>query len=375
MINVSPNKTAQNIAVAFCNHGLRNSGGIERYLLTLVRGLHQRGIKPTVIAKKFDQQIPEYGWVKPVRLWVNWAPRKWRDFAFNWQLTRFKAKGRIFSPLIACNQTQAADIAICGSTHPGFLKASNIKPTWLDRRKISLERQHFENSHTVVAHSDLMRQQIIEFYGLSPEKIRLLYPPVDTGVFFPVDDTTRQALRKELSIPNDKPVFLLASTGHKRKGLDLLLSVFNHNNAPGYLVVAGRPIPATSSNVRYLGYRNDIQNIYRAVDFTIMASSFEPFGLVGIESVLCGTPVLLANGVGCGEVIRAPASINFNLPANENQNNHIPSFRQALLEATELWRRGAHRLINPMDSLSYNPSVATHLDALLSINELVSHKT
>ena len=61
-------------------------------------------------------------------------------------------------------------------------------------------------------------------------------------------------------------------------------------------MVAGRPIDETGPNIHYLGYRSDIEDVYRAVDFTILASTYEPFGLVGVESVLCGTPVLVADG-------------------------------------------------------------------------------
>ena len=39
---------------AISNHGLRNSGGIERYAMTLVRGFHERGMKPVFIAKAFQ---------------------------------------------------------------------------------------------------------------------------------------------------------------------------------------------------------------------------------------------------------------------------------------------------------------------------------
>ena len=40
------------------NHGLRHSGGIERYLLTLVDALHAQGIRPTVVARRFDRTLP-----------------------------------------------------------------------------------------------------------------------------------------------------------------------------------------------------------------------------------------------------------------------------------------------------------------------------
>lgn len=343
--------------VIFCNHALKNSGGIERYLQTLVSGLHQRGDKPVVIAKKFDRSLPEYRWVKPVQLNVSWVPRRLRDFAFDWLLRRIKRKG-LGGELIALNQTGAADIAICGSTHPGYLQAMGQCPTWLDRRKIDLERKHFTNARLIIAHSAFMKQQVMQFYGLPADKIRVMYPPVDTARFGPVSQDERARLRAQLGLPPDQMVFLLASTGHKRKGLPLLEALFSQTQLPICLAVAGRPIQVKSDRVRYLGYRHDMENVYRAVDCTIMASSFEPFGLVGVESVLSGTPVLLARGVGCAEVIGEPAARGFDLDDDASLQSEVH-------EAWQAWHDGRGRVLEPLKSLSYNPSVQSHLDALL----------
>jgi glycosyltransferase involved in cell wall biosynthesis len=121
----------------------------------------------------------------------------------------------------------------------------------------------------------------------------------------------------------------------------------------------------TIPNVRHLGYRSDIENVYRAVDFTVMASLYEPFGLVGVESVLCGTPVLLADDAGCAEVIRAPAQIPFTLARPE-------SLGAAVAAAVERWRLGTHRLEAPATHMSYDPHVTTHVDALLAIAEALT---
>ena len=82
-------------------------------------------------------------------------------------------------PLIGCNQTRWSDIGICGGTHPGFLEAMGQRAGVSDRWKIALERAHLERAHTVVAHSALMRDEALRFYGIAPEKIALLYPPID----------------------------------------------------------------------------------------------------------------------------------------------------------------------------------------------------
>ena len=345
--------------LAISNHGLRNSGGIERYAMTLVRGLHARGITPTVLAKAFDTALPEYGWVKPVHLPVNSVPGKLRDLFFDWRIGR--AKHRLgLAPLIACNQTRWSDIGICGGTHPGFLEAMGRRANLSDRWKIALERAHLERSKVIVAHSGLMRDEAVRFYGIAPAKITLLYPPVDGDKFSVVSPDTRAELRAELGFTDDRAVFLLASTGHSRKGLDVLAPLFAKTALPATLVVAGRPLAHALPNVRYLGYRTDIENAYRAADFTVMASHYEPFGLVGVESILCGTPVLLAQSAGCAEVIIGEGRIAFDLASPT-------SLEQALETAVDQWQHGHHRLAKPQESLTYDPNVDSHLGALLSL--------
>lgn len=344
--------------LAISNHALRMSGGIERYALTLVRGLHERGIRPVVIAKKFDRSLPEVGWVDAVHVPVGFVPGKLRDMWFDWRLRRLKKRLKL-SPLIACNQTGAADIAICGSTHPGYLESMQLPLQGIDRMKVALERAHLERSQVIVAHSQLMAEQVQRFYGIAAGKIDVLYPPVDGERFHAVDHQRRQELRRELGLPADRATFLLVSTGHRRKGLDQLVAFFQSTQLPVNLAVAGRPIDVSAPHIQYLGYRNDIEDVYRAADFTVIASRFEPFGLVGIESVLCGTPIVVADSVGCAEVVKVPAAIPFAL-------NDASSFEAAIRRSVDLWKQNAHRIADARSVLAYDPSVQSHLDALLA---------
>ncbi len=345
--------------LAISNHGLRAAGGIERYGLTIVRGLHERGVRPTLIAKTFDPALPEYGWVVPVPAGVRLVPGKFRDFLFDWRIGRAKRRLGLY-PLIGLNQTRWSDIAICGGTHPGFLAAMGSSPGRIDAWKTALERAHFEHAAVIVAHSARMRDELLRHYAVDPARVSLLYPPVDSERFRPVDPAARGRLRAALGLPADRAVFLLASTGHARKGLALLADRFAATPLPATLVVAGRPPDRPLANVRYLGYRNDLEDVYRAVDFTVMASTYEPFGLVGVESVLCGTPVLLADDAGCAEVVREPAGLRFSTKAPA-------SLDRALQTAVERWQRGTARLARPLDHLGYDPDVGVHVDALLAL--------
>ena len=312
-----------------------------------------------MIAKSFDPKLPEYDWVSPIHVSMLGMPSELRDLYFDWRIRRLTAGARL-GPVLACNQTGAADIAVCGSTHPGYLAAMGQPTTRSDAWKIRLEHAHLTHAQFIVAHSQRMANEAQRHHGASAGKIRLMYPPVDGDRFSPVNTAQRTRLRAELQLPDDKCVFLLASTGHRRKGLDLLARFFAETTLPVCLVVAGRPIDIAAPHVRYLGYRSDIENVFRAVDFTLLASLYEPFGLVGIESVLCGTPVVIADNVGCAEVIRDGGQFAFSLA-------QAASLGDAVARAVAAWRGRAHRIERPLQALGYDPSVATHVGGLLDL--------
>lgn len=326
--------------------------------MDLVDGLHALGLRPTVFAKQFDTGLEEYRHIDPQRIAVNWLPGKLRDHAFAWRLRQRQAQAGVF-PLIACNRVWSADIAICGGTHPGFLRAVGRQPRASDRWMIGLERRHIAHAKVVVAHSRLMETELREFFDLPPEKIRVIYPPVAAERFRPVDATRRAQLRRELGLPQDRVVFAFPSSSHERKGFGLLRRFFESTDLPVTLAVAGRPIPEGLRNIVYLGFRKDMEQVYRAADFTALASLYEPFGLVGVESVLCGTPVLLASNMGCNEVIADTAKLEF---AADDLAGLDAAVRQAVARVAE----GSARLVEPRREILYAIDRIEHVKALLA---------
>ncbi|RAS12060.1 glycosyltransferase family 4 protein [Cupriavidus alkaliphilus] len=333
-------------------------GGLERYALDISRAMARRAdTEVSVYARRFDAGVAASAGVAAHRIVVSWLPGKLRDRYFSWRLQGLRDAGEV---LIGCNRVRGSDIAICGGTHRGYLAARGTPARRSDQWQIDLESAQYAGAHRVVAHSALMRREVIDLYGIAPERVELVYPPVDTQRFTPVDDGERAALRREFGFGDDEIVFLFPSSGHARKGFDLLADYFSRSDLPITLAVAGRPVGRTIARVRELGYSSRIDALYRAADFTILASGYEPFGLVGVESVLCGTPLVFADNIACLEVIRPQAVHAFSRERGETLDH-------AIRAAVESVRSGQARLANPLALLDYDPGIEVHVDTLLRL--------
>lgn len=312
-----------------CN-GLIESGGMERHTLDIISGMISRGIKPTVFTKKVDWKLPIVNSVNVVKINCGFLPQRLRMFYVSNKLKKLRDEYKI-DVMIGCCRSKNVDIMICGGTHPGYL-LSRQKRGWFDKLVCGFEKNAYEESKIIIAHSQRIFEEITKFYPDCKNKIRLLYPPVNFQVFCNKDSeqsVDRDDLRKKLGIPPQNTVFLFVSSSHQRKGFPLLESVFESSVLPISLIVCGRKLPKKDyKNIYELGYQKNMEKIYPQVDFSILASTYEPFGLVTVESIFMGTPVVISNALGSSEVIKETCKVEFD-PCSTN------SLEEALVHAIE----------------------------------------
>ncbi len=332
---------------------LHIGGGMESYTLDLITYLsNQYAI--TVYANRFDDSLPQMVHITPHIISQKWIPKKLRPIVFSWQLNRIRSPN---IPLIACNRSENATVFICGGTHQGHLNSQNKTPNPLDKLTLYREKNCYRTAKIIMAHSHLIAQELQQLYDVPPDKIVTLHPPVDQTRFYH-DSSDNANIRAKYGFKDNEIIFLFPSTGHTRKGLPLLAKFFAHTDLPIKLAVAGNPLPYAMKNVIELGKIRDMPNLYRAADYTIMASIYEPFGLIGVESVLCGTRVLLANNMGCCEVLtQDDAGWFFN---RDSQASLTHAIQQAVLLA----QKGEHKINKINNALCYNPSMEYHIQKL-----------
>ena len=294
-----------------CN-SFGRSGGMEQYALKVVEALLQLGHTPVIFTMKADETLPLYDDVEVhvCRTLRSWLPNKWNVVRFNRWLSELRQTVRT-DMMMGCCLSLTSEIAMCGGTHIGFLKAMRRAPGWMDRWIIDLERRMYGEAVVVVAHSEAMKRELESFYGICSEKIKVIYPP--QSFKSPSIRAERSLLRKRFGLPEDKTLFLFPSSSHKRKGIDLLKQYFSKTEFPEMLVVAGRPVKHPFKNMQYVGFCDDMPSLYQACDYTVMASLYEPLGMVGAESVSCGTPAIMGKNIGCCEILAGRALRSFDV--------------------------------------------------------------
>jgi UDP-glucose:(heptosyl)LPS alpha-1,3-glucosyltransferase len=99
--------------------------------------------------------------------------------------------------------------------------------------------------------------------------------------------------------------------------------------APRYQRLAMRH--GVGNRVRFLGRRDDVPELMRAVDALALPSLFEPFGNVALEAMASGLPVLTTSRCGIAEIVpRELRPLVVDDPANVAE---LAAKMQALIEA------------------------------------------
>lgn len=291
--------------IAIIHHQYQRKGGMERYLFDLLEGFSEQNDNSTVLVYKQDQSIKPVDRSSVIKYSLNWLPRILRKYYFAYRLSK-DHKRDSFDCTISLMRSMSQDLIVSGGTHCGFLAHTDKKPSLWDRCEIFAEQKSFEVSKGIIAHSKMISDEIQRYYAIAPEKIHCILPPINTQRFHRGIRNAREALRQKWNIQSEKMTLLFPSTGHKRKGIEPLLKALELLPQDRYeLLIAGDELTKnkTPPNVRCLGFVTDMAELYAAVDFTILPSFYEPFGLVVPESLACGTPVIVSPFVGAKDLL------------------------------------------------------------------------
>lgn len=186
--------------------------------------------------------------------------------------------------------------------------------------RFEIERRTMAGSDRVVALTAIDRQQIIRHYD-THSPIDVIPGGVDLDRFSPMP---RAQARAMLGMKPNQKVVLFVGRIQRLKGLEVLVRAFARlgDLDARLLVVGGQPGTAPElreiSRLQHLVTRLGIEDrtdfvgavaheqlprYYSAADVTVMPSSYESFGLVAVESLACGTPVVATRVGGLTSIV------------------------------------------------------------------------
>ncbi|HMM11171.1 MAG TPA: glycosyltransferase family 4 protein [Bacteroidales bacterium] len=291
--------------VALIHYRLIHFGGLETRLKNYIRYFSERGDTVEVVCAKYhaDVVLPQGTVIHKIGAGV--LPKPFRQRGFDHRLGRFM-RNEQFDFSLSLGRTSHQQYVLCPGNHKGYLRNLGRSANSLsDFEQIRLDKLSFERSALIFAASKMMRNEVIELYGIDPEKVKVIYPPLNIKGFKSVDEEERQQIRHSLGWKSGQQYFLFASLGHKRKGLPLLLTVFEKLKDTGkHLIIIGSPeVKSDLPNVHYLGFFDNPRTYFAAADALVHPSVYEPYGQIVAEALQSGTPVIISDQVGASELV------------------------------------------------------------------------
>lgn len=166
-----------------------------------------------------------------------------------------------------------------------------------------------EAAGTVIANSQLVKDEIVASYGYPAERIHVIHNGVPMGM--PEDEAAvaRREVRAELGLGEEEYVLLFAGSGWERKGLRYAIEAVNEisSDRPTLLVAGSgkqRGMPA-STRTRYLGPVQGLSRYLAAADVFVLPTLYDPFSNACLEAMVAGLPVITTQANGFAEVMEA----------------------------------------------------------------------
>ncbi len=302
------------------------------------------GHQITLLASSIAPELQQHGQVDWIPILVKgWPTEFLRNLVFSWQSTKWLRKHRSKIDLVIVNgaiTNTSADLNTVHFVHSSWLRSP--VHTWRLRQDLyglyqwlytmlnaCWEKEAFRQAEVIVPVSKKVEKELVKI-GVPPERIRVIFNGVDLQEFCPGDGTRRQ-----LNLPERVTLaFFAGDIRTPRKNLDTVLQALVQ--VPElHLAVAGNtegsPYPQMTEKlglrerVYFLGYRSDISEIMKAVDLFVFPSRYEPCGLVLLEAMASGLPVITAATAGGAEIVTPDCGVVLSDPDDS----------QALVQALE----------------------------------------
>jgi glycosyltransferase involved in cell wall biosynthesis len=183
-----------------------------------------------------------------------------------------------------------------------------------DPRISHVEWQGLKEADKIITNSNYSKENIIKHYKINPDKINVVHWGID------------EAPVKQHEVKKDKTVLFLGRVT-LQKGPDYFIEVakkvLDYEPSTRFIIAGdGDMLPKIidrtaelelTDKVTFTGALagEDVNKAFQTADLYVMPSVSEPFGLVALESLKNGTPIIISKTSGVSEVIKHALKVDF----------------------------------------------------------------
>ncbi|VFP84074.1 Glycosyl transferase group 1 family protein [Candidatus Erwinia haradaeae] len=301
----------------------RLDGGAEKFITSVLEALSLlKMINLNIITREWEHKT-EAHWKIHLCNPIQWGRvSRERDFA---KIARALWHREGFQIVQSHERIAGCDIYRAGDgVHTKWLKQRcRILPIWRQkllftsryhRHVIAAERALYQSPilKAIICNSQMVKKEIIEEFGISENKIHVIYNAINTQNFFPVNNYQRVQIRKNLSLPLGVHILIYVGSGFERKGLAAAIHAIA--NTHSYLLVIGRDKAekkyraiakklCCANRVIFAGIQVKVRPWYQASDGLLLPTLYDPCPNAIFEALACGLPVISSTTCGGSEFI------------------------------------------------------------------------
>ena len=306
-----------------------SKGGAERYLVDLMQFLAQKGHEVHVFAHRFDQGMNDL-YLHKINVFPLLKGLRILSFAFK---CHQQMQQDNFDVIMGVGNTWRADLLQPhGGVHWKWFWRSlrAYKNPWLWGAKLlgrifSLKQwvegivedaPYRKGVKKIVAISEMVKKDIVDYYGIREDDVEVVYNGVDIEHFHPRNRQYREEVRNRYGLSLQDIVLIFVSHNFRLKGLRYLiqaLSLIKKKNGNVKLLVVGRdnirPYRRLAEkmgcrdDVFFAGGVRDLERYYPSADILVHPTFYDACSLVVLEALASGVPVITTKNNGAGGIL------------------------------------------------------------------------
>jgi UDP-glucose:(heptosyl)LPS alpha-1,3-glucosyltransferase len=322
--------------LAFCLFKYFPFGGLQRDFMRIAKECVKRGHSVDVYTMEWDGELDL---ALPVHI-ISPKSRQnhTRSQHFAAQLKKEFAN-KHYDLIVGFNKMPGLDVYYAADTCFRAKYSAWHKLLPRHRHWMAYENAVFakEKNTQILTISKSEQDKFLQYYQTDASRLHLLPPGIAKDRIAPLDAANqRETKRRELHLKDDELLLLLVGSGFKTKGLDRILQgiaalpdtlknrttlyVVGDDHAAHFKKQANR---LNLQRIYFLGGRDDVPRLLLAADLLVHPSYYESAGMVLLEAMVSGLPVLTTDVCGYAHYVSsANAGIVLPSPFKQTDFNH-----------------------------------------------------